>query len=420
MRSIRRRSEAWLAPLLLLLLFALSPTQSSKFHDPLFYVEVHNRTVVAIADVHADYDTFVALLQQLRVIDSEAKWIANNSVLVQLGDIVDRGSKSKNVMDLLMRLQLEAASQGGVVKALWGNHEFMQFSGTFSYAGDNEFSQWQELETEDEYRKGIDSVFQFLRHHYPALPLSGTLKRILGMSSMSEVTLSRLEHYFRPGYFAHRRLWGPDGLYGRWLLDPSRHPMLIRVNRTLMVHAGLHEQLTFKSIRQLNAEFFSDIHRMLQLLEACVSAGYCHDAFGITGLQHTVWDESRQCAEFCHLPLDIQAIFQATMHILEHSIVFSDRSPLWYRGLCQDHSSRMEQAFNHTLQRYDADFMIVGHTVTHTRKPIWRFQGRLAQLDTGMNQLYYYGFPSAAVLSPQDTRWHFFSAHLPDSHSASA
>ena len=58
--------------------------------------------IIAIGDVHGAFDAFVDILQKSQVIDDKQKWVAENTILVQTGDIVDRGPDSRKVMDLLM------------------------------------------------------------------------------------------------------------------------------------------------------------------------------------------------------------------------------------------------------------------------------------------------------------------------------
>ena len=64
--------------------------------------------VVAIADIHGDLDAFVGILQRAQLIDPGKHWAGGRAILVQTGDLLDRGPKVRDVMDLLMSLQKEA------------------------------------------------------------------------------------------------------------------------------------------------------------------------------------------------------------------------------------------------------------------------------------------------------------------------
>lgn len=66
--------------------------------------------VVAIGDVHGAYDAFTGILRAAGVVDGQLSWSGGTTHLVNLGDLIDRGPGSRKVLDLLMRLEGEAAS----------------------------------------------------------------------------------------------------------------------------------------------------------------------------------------------------------------------------------------------------------------------------------------------------------------------
>lgn len=68
---------------------------------------------IAIGDIHGCINTFSKLLDKIN--------LQKTDVLYLLGDYVDRGSDSKSVIDLIIKLQ----NSGYDVRPLIGNHEFM-------------------------------------------------------------------------------------------------------------------------------------------------------------------------------------------------------------------------------------------------------------------------------------------------------
>ena len=72
------------------------------------------------------------------LVDDNGRWIGGDTVLVQTGDVVDRGPDSLKIIQDLMRLQREAPRAHGQVIALVGNHEAMNLTGDLRYvsAGD--------------------------------------------------------------------------------------------------------------------------------------------------------------------------------------------------------------------------------------------------------------------------------------------
>jgi hypothetical protein len=82
-----------------------------------------------VSDVHGGYDRLAALLAKHGVArgvpstpDAMA-WGAGSATLVAAGDLVDKGPRSIEVIDGLRALQASAASAGGRVIVLLGNHE---------------------------------------------------------------------------------------------------------------------------------------------------------------------------------------------------------------------------------------------------------------------------------------------------------
>jgi hypothetical protein len=79
--------------------------------------------VVTFADVHGAYDRLVELLQATGVVDASLRWSAGHAHVVSLGDLLDRGTETRAVLDLVMRLEGEAAAAGGRLHVVLGNHE---------------------------------------------------------------------------------------------------------------------------------------------------------------------------------------------------------------------------------------------------------------------------------------------------------
>src|SRR5258708_32924873 len=68
--------------------------------------------IVAVGDVHGDYDQLAAVLKSAGLIDEQGNWTGGKTHLVQNGDVLDRGPDSRKAMDLLMRIEKQAAEAG--------------------------------------------------------------------------------------------------------------------------------------------------------------------------------------------------------------------------------------------------------------------------------------------------------------------
>jgi hypothetical protein len=89
--------------------------------------------IVAIGDIHGDLDAARRALILAGAMDASERWIGGDLVVVQTGDILDRGDGEQAILDLLARLAGEARAAGGAVHVLLGNHETMNAAGDFRY-----------------------------------------------------------------------------------------------------------------------------------------------------------------------------------------------------------------------------------------------------------------------------------------------
>ncbi|CAB9531408.1 serine threonine-protein phosphatase (Partial), partial [Seminavis robusta] len=100
----------------------VSPTNDELPLEP-------GQRLVCIGDVHGDFKALEEFLTIGGVYDANAshnnQWIGGNTILVQCGDVLDRGDQELLCFNLLTRLSQQAATQGGHVVLLWGNHEAM-------------------------------------------------------------------------------------------------------------------------------------------------------------------------------------------------------------------------------------------------------------------------------------------------------
>lgn len=76
--------------------------------------------VVAVGDIHGDFDALVSILQETGIIDDQHNWSGGAATLVQTGDFLDRGAKHRRIMDLFMALEVQAAETNGRVVVFAG------------------------------------------------------------------------------------------------------------------------------------------------------------------------------------------------------------------------------------------------------------------------------------------------------------
>ena len=97
-------------------------------------LETEIRHVYSVGDLHGDYKSTEKILTSLGLMGSAGEWTGGQAILVQTGDITDRGDESGEIFRALFRLQDEAPQQGGRVILLLGNHELMNLQDDFRYS----------------------------------------------------------------------------------------------------------------------------------------------------------------------------------------------------------------------------------------------------------------------------------------------
>lgn len=106
--------------------------------------------VVAIGDLHGDLDATRRALRLAGAIDDKDTWIGGKLVVVQTGDLIDRGDDDRKVLDLFEQLKTDAAKAGGEVVALVGNHEIMNGELDFRYVTRGAFTEFADVNPKDE------------------------------------------------------------------------------------------------------------------------------------------------------------------------------------------------------------------------------------------------------------------------------
>lgn len=96
-------------------------------------VPVTPKRLVAIGDLHGDLAATKSALRAAGAIDDKGTWIGKDLIVVQTGDMLDRGDDESKIIELLERLAVEAKAAGGALIQTLGNHELMNAAHDFRY-----------------------------------------------------------------------------------------------------------------------------------------------------------------------------------------------------------------------------------------------------------------------------------------------
>jgi len=117
-------------------------TLISKGKDQFTKEKYDYKRIVAIGDVHGDFKKLESILRQAELIDEKNDWIGTDSILVQVGDLTDRDSDFKDIIELLIKLRQQANEKGGIVYVLLGNHELYDLQGGYFVLEKSDFDKF--------------------------------------------------------------------------------------------------------------------------------------------------------------------------------------------------------------------------------------------------------------------------------------
>lgn len=331
--------------------------------------------IVAVADIHGAYGAFERILGRAGVIDTQGAWVGADTHLVIVGDVLDRGADSRRALDLIMRLESEAAAAGGRVHMLLGNHEVMNLTGDLRYVSVGEYAAF----ADDETAAMRETAF-------------AAWSASLSDSDDPDTAAPSFGERFPPGYFAHRQAFASDGVYGNWLKDK---PLLLVIDGIAFVHGGLGRGV-IEYGEALNDRLRSDLGSYLSALETLTEAGVFlpTDDIGSQGGRITGSRESGQAAAWSPAVRDAADRFIE----LQSSDLFSPVGPVWYRGNVSCNRLTERDRLDEALAGIGAEHLVVGHTPTGDASILSRMDETLFRIDTGMLNEYYGGRASALVI----------------------
>ena len=160
--------------------------------------------LIAVSDIHGQYNLLIKLLQKHNVIDKQFNWIFDKGHLVILGDVFDRGSHVTEILWLIFRLEQQAKEKGGMVHVMIGNHELMVLNNDLRYV-------------HEKYTKS---------------------------SELMSTT--------------YDKLYSKNTFLGKWL---RKKPVIVKINDMLFVHAGVSPKLMKYGLTQpqINKLFLNEI-----------------------------------------------------------------------------------------------------------------------------------------------------------------
>ena len=316
-----KRGKAIFAKVAASLLFAilvLSPARADELPT----------RIVAIGDLHGDHDAWLQIAGSAGLIDEDGDWSGGKTVLVQLGDVTDRGPDSLKIIRHLQMLEEQARADGGEVIAMLGNHEAMNVTGDLRYVHPGEYAAFINRKSKRRRDATWRANRERIENAYAQLdpPLSSKEAKARWYA---ETPLGKLEH---------RSAWAPGGELAEWA---ANRPAIVQIGTTIFAHGGLSAERSVEPIATINAR-----------IAFALSPG----------------DE------------------------VDRSVQADPLGPLWYRGNLQRDESDVErlpieEELAQVLAFYGAERLVVAHTPSIVGIAS-NHGGRVLQVDTGASEHY--------------------------------
>ena len=340
--------------------------------------------VVAVGDIHGEIDGFDSVLRAARLIDAEGRWVGGDAILVQTGDVTDRGPRVRAVMDRLRALSRQAPDDGGRVVALLGNHEVSNLSHLFdesSTPAEVYHQTWADFAGADAEKRQKRAYRRWYRWQqtYPGCVKPENKGWIDNHAAWSE------DH--PPGFVEYIQAISPGGEYGAWLRGLE---VAAEVDGSVFVHGGISPtllKLGYGSVDEINAaaraaieQYDSDRQRLIDeqvvLPFSSLWEVYCALYVEMARLEHN--GEPRSMARWAQL-----AEINARLPGMVGWFPTEEHGPLWYRGLATAEEEELAAHVETMLSTFGARRIAVGHT-PQPGEIRSRFAGRVFLIDTAM------------------------------------
>jgi len=284
--------------------------------------------IVAVGDLHGDYDAWLEIARASGVSTDGKHWTGGRSMLVQLGDIVDRGADSLKIIRHLQALEKEAPAAGGKVVVLLGNHEAMNVIGDLRYVDPGEYSAFVTRKSERLRKMLWQAVAQTLIEQARAGNPTVTTEEVEA-AWIARTPLGLIEH---------RKAWSPGGELGVWA---AGRPAVFKFGDILFAHGGMSSEASVEAIEAINAHF-----------AAALAPG-----------------------------ADV-----------DRSVLDDQLGPIWYRGNVagapdQGVRSAPLGELELVLARFGVSRLVIGHTPSLAGIAAEQ-EGRLIRIDTGISKAY--------------------------------
>ena len=210
--------------------------------------------IIVIGDLHGDWNKTIQILKLSNVINDKNKWIGGDTIVVQLGDQVDRcrldngechlkgatfndEASDLKILFFLTELHNQAQKKGGAVYSILGNHELMNVDSKMNYVSRKNILQFSKknLKKKQKFKKKVSIKY---------------LKKYIS-EDVPEFSSEIEEEMIEKGMDNRKKLFSPGNPIANFLACTRK--MVLVIGSNLFAHAGIIPEIANKySIENMN------------------------------------------------------------------------------------------------------------------------------------------------------------------------
>lgn len=284
------------------------------------------KRIIVIGDIHGDWDMCQKVLKVAKLIDNKGNWIGGDTVVVQVGDQVDRCRYSGvpcnkegatdfdegndwKILQYFTKLHQQAQKVGGAVYSLLGNHELMNVKGDFRYVSYEGLKEFDNYKYKNEKGKMVD--------YY--------------------IDENKDKIKFKDGEEARRWAFKPGNPISDFLACTRQMALIIGSN--LFVHAGvlpsIAKKYSVKNLNQLMSLYlFDKLNKPSEYSDIFDSADYSplwNRVFGNIGKQK--YDKSTKYLDLSNPESKCESLMEPLKEIYKVDKIYVGHTPLLENGI---------------------------------------------------------------------------------------
>jgi hypothetical protein len=314
--------------------------------------------IVAVGDLHGDFNNFVRILKFINIIDDQNDWIAGKTHLVQIGGVMDRGDYAKRIFDLLKDLEIQAEEAGGKVHFLIGNHEELNIMNrAFDFDDYVTVEQFIDF-IPDGYRQKREKK---IRRRIGDIDSENTNSDFSLHPELQIFWENILKDAKKKRNSADQRQYykGFIDKHGKWILEKN---VVIKINNIIFVHGGISRRNSKKTLKYINKKIRLELKEIM-----------------------------------------LQNLNKRPSRIMNHRMnefLYDTNAPYWYREFAEQKGDEFEKIVVEILKNLEAKHMVTAHTplALEDVEDMSRFDGKIWIIDTGISEAYKKGALSALII----------------------